>query len=141
MQADQQTLHLYLFVQSSLKSTANQNTVCKPITITALGITCPKLLTSNVYSDSMSQVTGRLFNLGGDLEEIDILAWPVMDTAARNPRYAFRLPVNEQGVSLSPKSTLLLRLYTIHAHDSQLVVVGNCLYEIFNDKVRRCIFC
>lgn len=95
---------------------------------------------SNVYSDSMSQVTGRLFNLGGDLEEIDILAWPVMDTAARNPRYAFRLPVNEQGISLSPKSTLLLRLYTIHAHDSQLVVVGNCLYEIFNDKVRRCIF-
>ena len=83
-----------------------------------------------------SQITGRLFNLGAELKVDDILAFPVLDCAARHPRYAFRVAVNERGVALSRNAVLLLRLYTVDAHSSQLVIVGNCLCEIVSEKVK-----
>ncbi len=90
-----------------------------------------------MYTYLPSQVTGRLFNLGAELKVADILAFPVLDCAARHPRYAFRVAVNEQGVPLSRNTVLLLRLYTIDTHSSQLVIVGNCLCEIVGEKVRK----
>ena len=93
--------------------------------------------TSTICTYFPSQITGRLFNLGAEVKVDDILAFPVLDCAARHPRYAFRVAVNEQSVALSRNAVLLLRLYTVDAHSSQLVIVGNCLCEIVSEKVRN----
>ena len=85
-----------------------------------------------IYFPFSVQVTGRLLSTP-ELSDIgDILAFPDLTTSARNPRFSYRLVVNQNQVNLDKNMLLLLKVYTVDAVDQKLTVIGSCAFDIFN---------
>lgn len=82
------------------------------------------------------QVTGRVVRTGEVRDIPDILALPEMTSPARNPRFTYRLLINQNGQPMDNSATLLLRIYTVTSDTKELVVVGSCVFDLFDpDKV------
>ena len=83
-------------------------------------------------SATIVKVTGRLINTG-KLEGLpDIAAHPELDSSARCPRFKYRMVINDGKVTMATNMVLLLRVYTVEKQTGKLVVLGSCLFDIFD---------
>ena len=81
-------------------------------------------------------MAGRVVRTGEVRDISDILALPEMTSPSRNPRFTYRLVINQNGQQMDNSATLLLRIYTVTSDTKELVVVGNSVFDLFNsDRV------
>ena len=74
----------------------------------------------------------------GELKEhTDLLALPDLSSSARSPRFKYQYTVNPRRARLDPDLILLLRVYTVDVDTKELVVIGSCFFEAFDDNQVR----
>ncbi|XP_067823996.1 uncharacterized protein [Heptranchias perlo] len=83
---------------------------------------------------TITKVTGRIMRSGRD-DLPDILAFPILNSPARSPEFRYCMTVNVKGrETLDPNVLILLRVYTIDSDTGDLVVIGNTMVSLFNER-------
>ncbi|XP_019641118.1 PREDICTED: uncharacterized protein LOC109482733 isoform X6 [Branchiostoma belcheri] len=82
------------------------------------------------------KVTGRVMK--SNLDNLpDISAFAELDSSARSPQLAYRLPLNTDPDNRKPMShdaLVLLRVYTVDKDSKTLLVIGSCLFPLFVEE-------
>ncbi|XP_078598262.1 uncharacterized protein LOC144874218 isoform X4 [Branchiostoma floridae x Branchiostoma japonicum] len=82
------------------------------------------------------KVTGRVMK--SNLDSLpDIAAFAELDSSARSPQLAYRLPLNTDPENRKPMShdtLVLLRVYTVDKDSKTLLVIGSCLFPLFVEE-------
>ncbi|XP_029470461.1 uncharacterized protein LOC115098197 isoform X3 [Rhinatrema bivittatum] len=83
---------------------------------------------------TITKVTGQLLNSGLD-NRPDIMAFPVLNSSFRNPKFQYRVAVNlDNPKAMNSNTLLLLQVSTVDSDSGEVVFLGNCLIRVFNDK-------
>ncbi|XP_067125121.1 uncharacterized protein [Centruroides vittatus] len=85
-------------------------------------------------NSSIIKVTGKFINLylGEKYPKTpEILAFPEINSPARNPEFDYKLTINREKQVMNPDALVLLRVYTIERHTEQIVIIGSCLIDVF----------
>ncbi|XP_067866099.1 uncharacterized protein [Heterodontus francisci] len=83
---------------------------------------------------TITKVTGRIMRSGQD-DLPDILAFPAFSSPARCPEFRYCMTINVKGrETLDPNVLILLRVYTIDSDTGDLVVIGNTMLSLFNER-------
>ncbi|XP_022253719.1 uncharacterized protein LOC111088305 [Limulus polyphemus] len=86
------------------------------------------------------KITGRILNLylqDGANQDLDIVAYPELDSPAKCPKFRFRMSLNKEGLLVNPDVLAMLRVYTLEKHTQEEVMLGSCLVGIFTNKAGK----
>ncbi|XP_076345448.1 uncharacterized protein LOC143244510 isoform X2 [Tachypleus tridentatus] len=86
------------------------------------------------------KINGRILNLylqDGTNQNLDIVAYPELDSPAKCPKFKFRMCLNREGLLVNPDALAMLRVYTLEKHTQEVVVLGSCLIGIFTNKAGK----
>ena len=58
----------------------------------------------------------------------------MLDSSARCPKFHYKYTVNAPSSGIPGEVMLLLRIYTLDVNSGDLIVIGNSIIRIFNEK-------
>ena len=86
----------------------------------------------------LARITGGLLNplmdLGGektDFKEVEISAYPSLNSKARSPSFHCKVRINEEKAMLNPHALLHLEIVGFESHSGQTVRVGSAVLPLF----------
>ncbi|KAM5180677.1 uncharacterized protein ACMZJ9_001197 [Mantella aurantiaca] len=79
---------------------------------------------------TITKVSCQILN-SGSTDESSIVAFPRMDSPARNPMFDFRQMLNTKEDQLHDSSCILFQVSTVDS--GNIAIIGNCMLRVFND--------